>query len=104
MPRKVIDDEPDGPRKHRPDIEDDTGDNRADKGKNKENSKVRRKSTIISMTCDRESLAAKAHVSFIGASLDECTYFFEAKSIGACGGVIQDTQQTIGPGGVFGVM
>ena len=55
------------------------------------------------MTCDRESLAAKAHVSFVGASPDECTYFFEAKSIAACGGVIQNTQQTLGPGGVFGV-
>lgn len=112
MPRKLVGDDgeekkhrpDDEDKKHRHDDEDDTDDDRADKGKNKEKSKGRRKSTIISLTCDRESLAAKAHVSFVSASLDNCTYFFEAKSIGACGGVIQDTQQTIGPGGVFGVM
>lgn len=103
MSRKLIDDD-DEEKKHRDDVNDDTDDERANKGKNEEQSEGRRKSTIISMTCDRESLAAKAHVSFIGASPDECTYFFEARSIGACGGVIQNTQQTIGPGGVFGVM
>lgn len=87
-------------RKHE---DDDTDDERADKKKSTDESKRRRKSTLLSLTCDRESLAAKAHVSFIGASPDECTYFFEVKSIAACGGVIQDTQQTLGPGGVFGV-
>lgn len=104
MPRKLVGDDEGEDKKHGHDDKNDTDHNEADKGKNKEKSKGRRKSTIISMTCDRESLAAKAHVSFVSASLDECTYFFEAKSIGACGGVIQDTQQTIGPGGVFGVM
>ena len=99
MSRKLNDDDDEDDGKNRG-----NDDGRADKGKTKDKTKGRRKSTIISLTCDRESLAAKAHVSFIGASPDECTYFFEARSIGACGGVIQDTQQTLGPGGVFGVM
>jgi cation-dependent mannose-6-phosphate receptor len=42
-------------------------------------------------------------VSFVGASQDECTYFFEARSMAACGGV-NETEQTLGPGGIFGVM
>lgn len=83
--------------------DDDMHDEKADEDEDIDESKGRRKSTLLSLTCDRESLAAKAHVSFIGASPDNCTYFFEAKSIAACGGVIQDTQQTLGPGGVFGV-
>ena len=56
------------------------------------------------MICDKEPLGAKAHLQFIAASEDECTYFFEAKSIAGCPGAVQDTQQTLGPGGVFGVM
>ena len=93
LPRKLNDD-------------DDTDDNRADKGKDKGHcmTDARRKSTVISMICDKEPLGAKAHLQFISASPDECTYFFEAKSIAACPGAIQDTQQTLGPGGVFGIM
>ena len=63
----------------------------------------RRKSTLISFHCDRDSLAPKAHISFIGASPDLCTYFFEARSVAACGGIIA-AQQSLGPGGVFGVI
>lgn len=63
----------------------------------------RRKSSIISFQCERDALAPKAQVSFVGASQDECTYFFEARSMAACGGV-NETEQTLGPGGVFGVM
>ena len=87
------------------DDEDDTDDDRADKGKDKGHTKPngRTKSTIISLSCDRELIGAKAHVSFLG-TMDECTYIFRAKSIGACGGITQDTQSTLGPGGVFGVM
>lgn len=96
-------DEDDEGDKRKQGEDEDTDDDRADKKKSTDDSKGRRKSTLLSLTCDRESLAAKAHVSFIGASPDECTYFFEVKSIAACGGVIQDTQQTLGPGGVFGV-
>ena len=63
----------------------------------------RRKSSLISFTCDRDSLAPKAHINFIGASPDECTYFFEAKSMAACGGA-SVAPQTLGPSGVFGVI
>ncbi|KAI9822048.1 MAG: Cation-independent mannose-6-phosphate receptor CI-MPR [Thelocarpon impressellum] len=64
---------------------------------------VRRKSTLISLLCDRDPLAPKASVSFVGASPDECAYFFELRSRAACGGV-RDAQQSISPGGVFGVI
>ena len=64
---------------------------------------TRRKSSLISFICERDSLAPKAHVSFVGASPDECTYFFEARSMAACGGV-SEPQQSLGPGGVFGVI
>ena len=62
----------------------------------------RRKSTLISFTCDRDSLAPKAHINFIGTP-DECTYFFETKSMAACGGATA-APQTLGPAGVFGVI
>lgn len=62
----------------------------------------RRKSTIISVLCDRDPLASTT-VAFVAASPDECTYFFEARSFAACGGVEKETQQ-VGPGGVFGIM
>ena len=62
----------------------------------------RRKSTMISFLCDRESLSP-AHVSFIGASPDECTYFFETRSAAACGGANAPTQ-TVNAGGVFAVI
>ena len=64
---------------------------------------TRRKSTIISLLCDKDPLAPKAAVAFVAASPDECTYFFEARSPSACAGVEQ-AQQQIGPSGVFGVM
>jgi cation-dependent mannose-6-phosphate receptor len=66
----------------------------------------RRKSTIISLLCEREPLAIKSPrvtVAFVGASEDQCTYFFEARSPAACAG-IETTPQQLGPGGVFGVM
>lgn len=76
-------------------------DRKHDNGGKKDNK--RRKSSIISFLCERDSLAPSAHLSFIGASEDECTYFFEAKAKAACGGV-NETQQSLGPGGVFGVI
>lgn len=91
-------------RKLKDDDDDDESDgDRDDKKKDHKYTAARRKSTLISFICDHDSLAPKAHVSFLGASPDECTYFFEARSIAACGGVI-DPQQTLGPGGVFGVI
>ncbi|VEU19838.1 DEKNAAC100409 [Brettanomyces naardenensis] len=46
------------------------------------NSDDRRRSTLLMFTCDRE-MASKAKVSYIG-SLDDCSYFFEVKTIHAC--------------------
>lgn len=60
-----------------------------------------RKSTLISLLCDK--VAPKTTVAFVGASPDECAYFFEVRSAAACGGV-SDARQSLGPGGVFGVM
>lgn len=92
LPRKVIDgDEGKGRDRGK---EGNQGNQRSDE---------RRKSSIISFQCERDALAPKAQVSFVGASQDECTYFFEARSMAACGGV-NETEQTLGPGGVFGVM
>jgi cation-dependent mannose-6-phosphate receptor len=63
----------------------------------------RQKSSLISFICDHDSLAPKVHITFVGASPDECTYFFEAKSMAACGGA-SVAPQTLGPAGVFGVI
>jgi hypothetical protein len=71
----------------------------------KEKDSTRRKSTIIILSCDNEPLAlrgANVVLSFAGA-LDECAYFFEAKSAAACAG-IETTPSQLGPSGVFGVM
>lgn len=91
----------------------DSGKKRDDdkKGSHKDSDKdtaiTRRKSTIISLLCDRDHLAdptaPKVAVAFVAASQDECTYFFEARSAAACGGVSKE-QQAVGPGGVFGLM
>lgn len=92
-------------RKLLDDDDDDEGHDKPHKGKDHKylGETRRRKSTLISFICDHDSLAPKAHLSFLGASPDECTYFFEARSMAACGGVI-DPQQSLGPGGVFGVI
>lgn len=68
----------------------------------KDSSPGRTKSTIISLLCERDPTAALAAVSFVG-SVDDCTYFFEARSSAACP-TINTQKQTLGPGGVFGVM
>ena len=77
-----------------------------DKGKDEDTkrpaSSVKRKSTIISMLCDRDPLMPLLTLSFI-ASPDECTYVFEARSSAACATLEQATQ-TLSPSGVFGVI
>jgi len=69
---------------------------------------VRRKSTIISLLCEKEPMPPKAPpaaVAFVGASEDHCTYFFEVRSPAACAGAETDPSGgALGPGGVFGVM
>ena len=82
-----------------------------DKDKDKENDRptdddrdgTRRKSTLISFSCDQNLGSGKAHLSFIGTSPDECAYFFEAKAVAACGGVVEEPSG-LGAGGVFGIM
>lgn len=93
------------PRKLNGDDDDEDNDRDDDRKPHKGSSDrepARRKSTLIAFSCDRDSLAPKAHVLFLG-TLDECTYSFEVRSMAACGGVI-DPQQSLGPGGVFGVI
>ena len=71
-------------------------------------STTRRKSTIISLLCEKEPMASKAPlaaVAFVGASEDHCTYFFEVRSPAACAGAETDPSGgALSPGGVFGVM
>ncbi|KAI9882816.1 MAG: hypothetical protein M1823_005429 [Watsoniomyces obsoletus] len=74
-----------------------------DDKKKSDSSSTRRKSTLISLLCERDALAPKATVAFVGASPDDCAYFFELRSPHACGGV-SNKQQALGPGGVFGVI
>lgn len=93
--KKIIDDDDD----EDDDDEDDTPKKKPTKGKDDK----RRKSTIISLLCEKDPLAPKASVAFVAASEDECTYFFEARTSAACGG-IEVERQTLGPGGVFGVI
>ena len=87
-------------------IDDDDEDGRKDHKTPKSGlDKIRRKSSIISLLCDKDPLAKKteASVAFVAASPDECTYVFEARSAAACGGA-NTAQQAVGPGGVFGIM
>lgn len=83
---------------------DDDDDKKSHKDKpSKHDDDVRRKSTIISLACDQNLPSGKAHVSFIGTDPDQCTYFFRAKTMAACGGV-KEPPTGLGAGGVFGVM
>jgi cation-dependent mannose-6-phosphate receptor len=92
---KIIDDDDD----------EDTPHKKPSSGKEKEKEKeVRRKNTIILLSCQKDPLgpkSPKATISFAGEM--DCTYVFEAKSQAACAG-IETTPQQLGPGGVFGVM
>ena len=83
------------------DKEDD--DKKSHKHKSSKDDDVRRKSTLISLSCDQNLGTGKVHLSFVGASPDECTYFFKAKSTAACGGMIEPPSG-LGAGGVFSVM
>ncbi|KAL9027952.1 MAG: hypothetical protein Q9196_003603 [Gyalolechia fulgens] len=84
--------------------DDDDDDEKSHKGKSsKDDDDVRRKSTLISFACDPNLPEGKAHVSFVGTSPDQCTYFFRTKTMSACGGVT-DPPTGLGAGGVFGVM
>jgi cation-dependent mannose-6-phosphate receptor len=84
-----------------PDDEDDKDkDKDKDDDKDKTNTE-RRKTAVISLLCESDPLA-KTSVSFV-AAVEDCVYFFEARSPHACGGV-HVQKQALGPGGVFGVI
>lgn len=90
-------------------VDDDDDDDDLDReSKRPSNPTIRRKSTIISLLCEKEPMAPKAPpaaVAFVGASQDDCTYFFEVRSPAACAGAETDSSGgALGPGGVFGVM
>lgn len=57
-----------------------------------------RKSTIMSLMCDRE--AWKPTIAFVGQA-NECAYFFEMRTSAACATV---KAQALGPVAVFGIM
>ncbi|KAL8773040.1 MAG: hypothetical protein Q9209_002060 [Squamulea sp. 1 TL-2023] len=92
--------------KKKGDDDDDEDNKKSHKGKSSKDDNddnVRRKSTLISLACDQNLPLGKAHVSFIGTSPDQCTYFFRAKTMAACGGV-KEPPTGLGAGGVFFVI
>lgn len=72
-------------------------------GSGSSGSKIRRKSTIISLLCEKDPLLPQLTLSFVAASQDECTYFFEARTHAACP-TLEQRVQTLSPSGVFGVI
>ena len=91
--------------KHEDDDNDDDGDDsrHSDKRPSKGSRFQQRKSTVISFLCDRDPLKTEAAVAFVASSPDECTYFFEVRSLAACG-MSESSKSGLGPGGVFGIM
>ncbi|TKX23570.1 hypothetical protein C1H76_4082 [Elsinoe australis] len=103
-PREIIggdDDDDDDRHGKKPSKKPSHGDDDDERKKPSEGS-GRRKNTIISLLCASDPLAPPMSVSFV-ASPDSCTYFFEARTPAACGGV-EVAQQTLSPGGVFVVI
>ena len=84
--REIIDDDDDDDDKKKKGKDDDDKDD-PPKSKNPASGE-RRKSTIISMLCDRDPMSPQLTLNFVGADQDECVYFFEARSSAACGEII----------------
>lgn len=97
------DDDDDKKKGDKKEDEDDRKSHKGKPGKDDDNDNIRRKSTLISLACDQNLPLGKAHISFIGTSPDQCTYFFRAKTMAACGGV-KEPPTGLGAGGVFFVM
>ena len=97
-PREIIDGDDDDKENEDEDKDGDKDEDEADRPK----SSTRRKTTIISMLCERDPLMPQLTLSFV-ASPDECTYVFEARTSAACAS-IQKSTQTLSPSGVFGVI
>lgn len=70
----------------------------------KEEKSSRRKSTTISFLCDRDPSSSQASISFVGVDEDECSYFFEGRSIHACAQAEPHKPGSVGPGSVFGII
>ena len=83
-------------------IGDDDDDDKDEDEADREKSKNRKKTTIISMLCERDPLMPQLTLSFV-ASPDECTYVFEARTAAACAS-LQKSTQSLSPAGVFGVI
>ncbi|KAI1484360.1 mannose-6-phosphate receptor binding domain-containing protein [Biscogniauxia mediterranea] len=64
----------------------------------------RRKSATIFFSCDRDSVAGTAQVSFIATDPDECAYVFKVKSQHACAGAEPHAPGSVGPGSVFAII
>ncbi|KAK5135461.1 hypothetical protein LTR08_005249 [Meristemomyces frigidus] len=106
--REILDPDDDDKPKKRPskshgDDDDDNDEDDPKKFPKKPSPPTRRKSTIISLLCDRDPLSPLLTLSFIAASPDQCTYFFEARSSAGCAG-LEVATQTLSPAGVFGVI
>jgi cation-dependent mannose-6-phosphate receptor len=99
--RKIYDDEEDPEDDKDKDDKDKEDDGDEEDKPKKPSSDERRKTTIISLLCEKDPLA-KTAFSFV-AAVDDCVYFFEGRSPHACGGVEAETQ-ALSPGGVFGVI
>lgn len=70
----------------------------------KDDGTIRRKSTIISFTCDRDPAITQMSISFVGTDPDECAYFFEARSSHACASAEPHKDGSVGPGSIFGLI
>lgn len=57
-----------------------------------------RMSTLISLKCGHDLAASHAHVSFLG-SPDNCTYFFEARTLHAC--PASNKEESVAPVPIF---
>lgn len=96
------DDDDEGDERPPPDEAD--GDD-PDEGNDKDDEDdVRRKSTTIFFSCDRDALAGNAQVSFIAADPDECNYVFKVKSAHACAAAEPHQPGSVGPGSVFAII
>lgn len=64
---------------------------------------TRRKSALISFHCEKDPVITQTPPTFVGTDPDECAYFFEIRSVHACGGS-EPTKQGVGPGAVFTII
>lgn len=94
--REIIGDDDDDDHKKKKDKD-------KDEKKDKKTSTGRRKSTVISMLCDKDPLAPTLQLSFVG-TMDQCTYFFEGRSNAACATANTTKSGSLNPSGVFGVI